>query len=127
MAPKTCLMTQRLGTSPAGLGLDGDNLSVAAAAAEVVNDSHLASTLSPVQEARILPTPPEASRVAPRPPVSRLVLPAPGLSNLPLTKTELTPLPADLRLRAKAQGPGPLVSSRSDSLSQSEQEARPQI
>ena len=76
--------------------------------------------MSTVQGARVLPTLPQPSRVAPRPPNR----PAPsGPSNLPSAKVELTPLPADLRLRTKAQGP-PVTSSRNDSLSQSEQQAR---
>ena len=116
---------KRLDTSPAGLGgNDSDDLSTAAArAAELVNHSHLASTLSTVQGARILPTLPQASRIAPKPPGIRPAQNAPGSSNLPSAKAEMTPLPADLRLRTKAQGP-PVASPRNESLAQSEQQAR---
>ena len=117
--------TKRLDTSPPGLGSDSDNLPTAAArAAELVNGSHLASTLSTVQGPRILPNLPQASRAAPRPPVSsnRSAPPTTGSSTLPSMKAEMTPLPADLRLRTKAQGPqGSATTITRNDTSQSEQ------
>ena len=127
---------KRLETAPPGLGNDSDNLSTAAArAAELVNGSHLASTLSTVQTVqglRLLPNLPQASRAAPRPPISanRPALSSPGSSTLPSAKAEMTPLPADLRLRAKAQGPPApsAVPLKIDSLpTPSEQQARQQV
>ncbi|KAF8153857.1 hypothetical protein B0H34DRAFT_676757 [Crassisporium funariophilum] len=125
---------KRQETSPPGLGGDSDNLpSAAARAAELVNGSHLASTLSTVQGPRGLPTLPQASRAAPRPPISanRPAPPTP-ISPLPPPKAEMTPLAADLRLRSKATGPpsttGASIPSRNDSLPPpTEQQTRQQF
>ncbi|KAF9552088.1 Pkinase-domain-containing protein [Agrocybe pediades] len=120
---------KRQETSPPGLGVDSDNLpSAAARAAELVNGSHVASAISTVQGPRALPQPilPQASRPAPPRPgqSSRPAPPTPGGSGPSSAKGDITPLPADLRARAKPQGPpSGAIPARSESLP-SEQQAR---
>ncbi|KAH9476621.1 Serine/threonine-protein kinase CLA4 [Psilocybe cubensis] len=111
---------KRQESSPPGLGGDTDNLpSAAARAAELVNGSHVASAISTVQGPRgplPNPQPPQASRPAPPRPLmtgTRPAPPTPGQSG----KVDLTPNAADLRARAKAQGPPPnAIPARNDSL-----------
>ncbi|KIM42048.1 hypothetical protein M413DRAFT_27572 [Hebeloma cylindrosporum] len=125
---------KRTDTSPPGLGADSDNLpSAAARAAELVNGSHVASAISTVQGPRALPLPQATRAAPPRPLISagRPAPPAPGGSaTLASGKTELTPLAADLRSRAKAHGPPTTTApARNESLPslQAEQQAARQL
>ncbi|KAF8890799.1 kinase-like domain-containing protein [Gymnopilus junonius] len=118
---------KRQDTSPPGLGLDSDNLpSAAARAAELVNGSHAASAISTVQGPRApLPIIPQASRAAPPRPLISATRPAPPAPGSSSSKSELTPLPSDLRARQKAQGPpGAGIPTRNESLPKTEQELK---